>query len=140
MFERTFIPNFKLRKRNVSKYRIDWTKQSRSKIQYKVKQFLKQYWENHILYEEFPVFGSRLKLDFYNATRRIAIEVQGKQHSTYNKFFHKNSRMNYLYSIKRDHQKIIWSEKNNIILIEIEGNEIKSLSRKFFKEKFNIIL
>ena len=88
--------------KNVSGYLIDWDSKSRSKIQYKVKQFLKQYWKNHIVYEEFPVFGSKLKVDILNATRKIAVEVHGPQHSSFNKFFHGESRLNYLKSIKRD--------------------------------------
>ena len=80
----------KLVSKNVSKYRVDWNKKSRSNIQFEVKQFLSLHWENHIVYEEFPVYGSRMKVDFLNATRKIAIEVNGAQHTSFNKFFHQN--------------------------------------------------
>ena len=130
----------KLVGKNVTKYRIDWDKPCRSKLQFKVKQFLRKYWKNQIMYEEFPVFGSRLKLDFYNATRKIAIEVQGKQHSSYNKFFHKNSRVNYLNSMMRDLKKEKWADKNDILLIEIEEDEVDDLTKRFFKKNFNVIL
>ena len=106
----------RLQARKVSKYLIKWNKKSRSKIQFKVKQFLKNYWENQIVYEEFPVYGSRMTVDIVNATKRIAIEVQGRQHKEFNKFFHK-TRGNYLESIKRDHLKRQWLEKNNFKLI-----------------------
>ena len=46
----------RLQNKNVSKYLIDWDGECRSKIQLKVKQFLKEFWENHVVYEEFPVF------------------------------------------------------------------------------------
>ena len=123
----------RLQARKVSKYLIKWNKKSRSKIQFKVKQFLKNYWENQIVYEEFPVYGSRMTVDIVNATKRIAIEVQGRQHKEFNKFFHK-TRGNYLESIKRDHLKRQWLEKNNFKLIEIEEEEVNKLSKIFFKQ------
>lgn len=126
--------------KDVVKYRIKWNKKCRSKIQYKVKQFLKPYWKNHICFEEFPVFGTRLKVDMINFTRKVAIEVQGNQHYSFNKFFHSNSRLKYLESIRRDNQKQNWLELNKIKLIEILENEVDNLSKKFFYEKFNLKL
>jgi len=126
--------------KNVSQYLIDWEAKSRSKVQFKTKQFLKSFWKNHIVYEEFPVFGSRLKVDIVNATLRIAVEVHGGQHTSYNKFFHGESRLNYLKSIKRDVAKENWLRINNFQLVEIYEEEVKDLSTQFFKEKFNINL
>ena len=125
----------RLQARKVSKYLIKWNKKSRSKIQFKVKQFLKKYWENQIVYEEFPVYGSRMTVDIVNATKKIAIEVQGRQHKEFNKFFHK-TRGNYLESIKRDYIKREWLEKNGFVLIEVEEKEINKLSKTFFKKCF----
>jgi hypothetical protein len=130
----------KPQKRNVSKFAIDWDKPSRSKIQYKVKQFLKPFWKAQIIYEEFPVYGSRMKVDILNATRKIAIEVQGAQHNHFNKFFHNNSRLQYLRAIKRDHEKAEWLEKNDFKLVEIFQHEIDKISKEFFEKKFDIIL
>jgi hypothetical protein len=130
----------KIANKNVSEYLIDWDASSRSKIQFKTKQFLKNYWKNHIVYEEFPVFGSLLKVDIINATRKIAVEVHGPQHSSYNKFFHGESRLNYLKSIKRDVAKENWLTLNKFVLIEIYHDEVDSLNASFFKEKHNIIL
>jgi len=126
--------------KNVSNYIIDWESNSRAKIQFKTKQFLKKYWQNHIVYEEFPVFGSRLKVDILNATRKIAVEVHGPQHYSYNKFFHNDSRLNYLKSIKRDVAKENWLTLNKFLLVEIYDDEVDLLNEKFFLEKFNIIL
>ena len=50
---------------------IDWDGKSRSKIQFNVKQYLKKYWANHIVFEEFPVAGTKLSLDFYNANKHF---------------------------------------------------------------------
>lgn len=130
----------KLQSKKVSKYLIDWDSKSKSNIQFETKQFLKVFWENHIVYEEFPVYGTKLKVDFINATKKIAIEVNGVQHSQFNKFFHNNSRAKYLESIKRDVKKREWLELNNFKIVEIEQNEVKDLSKEWFKKEFDIIL
>ena len=124
----------KLQNKNVRKYLIDWESKSRSKVQTKVKNFLQPHWENHVVYEEFPVYGTRMHVDIVNVTKKIAIEVQGKQHTSFNKFFHNNSRLNYLNSIKRDVQKREWLEKNRFKVIEIEEDEINLLNLEYFKE------
>ena len=124
----------------VSKYLIDWEKKSKSKLQFNVKQFLKSYWQNHIVYEEFPVYGTRLKVDFINMTKKMAVEVHGPQHESFNKFFHGNSRAKYLASIKRDAQKAEWLEKNNFIFIEIYDKDIDNLSHDFIKKIYGVSL
>ena len=68
----------RIQNRNVSKYLINWSKKSRSKLQKRVKDFFKPYWLAHIVYEEFPVYGTRLKVDILNATIKVAIEVNGQ--------------------------------------------------------------
>jgi len=132
--------NGKLTNKNVSKFRIKWNGKSASKIQFKTKQFLEKYWENHIVYEEFPVYGTRLRVDIINFTKKIAIEVNGGQHYHFNKFFHANSRINYLNSIKRDWQKTEWLEMNNLKLIELIESDIKNLSLDFIEDKFEILI
>lgn len=107
------------------KYMIDWQKKSRSNLQFKVKQLLKKHWEPHVVFEEFPVAGTKMTLDFYNANKKIAIEVQGKQHTEYNPHFHNNSKANFLSQKRRDYLKKIFCENNSIKLIEIhEGEDI----------------
>ena len=130
----------KLQNKKVTKHLISWRGKSRSKLQFSVKQFFKPYWENHIVYEEFPVFGSRMKVDILNATKKIAVEVNGPQHGSFNKFFHKNSRLNYLESIKRDCQKREWLEKNNFQVLEIEESDIEKLSIKFIEQTFGCVI
>ena len=101
-----------------------------------IKKFLKKYWSGDVVFEELKVVGTRLTLDFFNATKRVAIEVQGHQHFTYVKFFHGN-RINYLNQIKRDYKKIEFCELNAIKLVEIYPND--ELSKVFF-EKFGVAL
>jgi hypothetical protein len=130
----------KLVYKNVSKHIIDWEGKSRSLLQFKTKQFLKPYWCGQIVYEEFPVYGTKMKVDILNATKKIAIEVNGPQHNSFNKFFHQNSPERYLKSIKRDYSKRQWLELNDFTLIEIEEEEIELLSENFFFKKFNVTL
>lgn len=137
---RFFTLSGSLKYKNVKSFLINWDKKERSIPQFKVKKFLQNYWFTHIVYSEFPVYGTLLKIDIFNATKKIAVEVQGRQHDQYNKFFHNNSRLNYLSSIKRDSLKRKWCEINNIKLIEIYEDEVDDLSREFFKEKFDIEL
>jgi hypothetical protein len=105
-------------------YLINWEKHSRSKLQSKVKDFLKVFWDGDVVFEEFPVVGTRLTIDFYNATKNIAIEVQGNQHTKYNKFFHKGNKMNYLDQLKRDDEKLAFCDLNNIKLLEVHEGQL----------------
>tara|TARA_B100001778_G_scaffold329298_1_gene330035 strand:+ start:119 stop:529 length:411 start_codon:yes stop_codon:yes gene_type:complete len=128
------------RTRGVSKakkYLIDWDAPSRSKIQFRAKQFLKKYWSHQIVFEEFPVAGTKLSLDLYNANKKIAVEVQGKQHTTYVPFFHQGNRANYISQLKRDQDKLKFCELNDIILIEIYESD--DISKKLF-QKFGVEL
>lgn len=124
--------------KSVTKYRIKWDGECRSNFQYEVKQFFKNFWYGQICYEEFPVYGTRMKVDLINMTKRIAVEVQGAQHEEFNKFFHNNSRANYLKSITRDHDKIVWLENNNFKILEIFEADLASLSKKYIFDKFEV--
>jgi hypothetical protein len=130
--------NGRLRFLNIEKYRIKWDEPSLSKFQYQVKQFLKPYWIGTVTYEECPMVGTRLKLDIYNATKRIAIEVNGGQHTKFNSFFHAGSRLNYLKQIRRDSKKYEWAQLNNITLIDIYPDDLP-LTKSFF-DKLNVSL
>ena len=123
--------------KNVKKRIIDWSAPSKSKRQREVKKFLKKYWQSHVVFEEFPVAGTRPSIDFYNANKKIAVEVQGSQHTKYNSFFHGGHKNNYLEQLKRDEMKFKFCELNEIQLIEIYDGDIINLS--LFK-KFDVSL
>lgn len=129
----------KLVSKRVYKYLIDWDGKSRSKIQFKVKQFLRPFWIGAMVYEEFPVYGSQLKVDFFNASSKIIVEVNGRQHYDYVKFFHKN-RFGFKDHIKRDVKKYEWAKANDIQFIEINEDEIPKLSKQFMKDNFDLEL
>lgn len=117
---------------NVKKYLIDWEGKSRSKIQRTTKEFLYDYWRDHVVFEEFPVAGTKMSLDFYNANKKIAIEVQGAQHTRYTPFFHGNNKYNYINQLRRDENKLKFCEANSIQLLEIY--KIEELTKAFFKK------
>ena len=100
------------------KYLIDWEGRSKSKVQSSVKKYLKKYWSHDIVFEEFPLAGSRMTFDFYNASKNIVIEVQGKQHTKFVPFMHAGSKINFLKQLKRDEDKIKFCNLNEIVLVE----------------------
>lgn len=119
------------------KYLIKWSAPSRSKLQYSVKQFIKTYWDSDIVFEEFPIVGSKMTFDFYNSNKNIAIEVQGGQHLKYTPFFHGKSKSTFLSQIRRDNEKQTFCELNKIKLVEIYPDD--NLSIDLFKS-FGVIL
>ncbi len=125
--------------KNINKYIVNWNGPCKSKAQSNVKQFFRKYWETHIVVEEFPVFGTRMKCDLINLTKKIAVETHGLQHDKFIKHFHK-TRNGFKNSIKRDIQKYNWLEKNGFKIIEIFENEISQLNENWLVEKFNFDL
>ena len=118
--------------KGAKKYLIDWDTKSRSKFQNRVKDFLKPYWKNDVVFEEFIIVGSRLSLDFYNANKKVAVEVQGDQHTKYVKHFHKN-RLQYLEQLKRDQKKLDFCELNDIKLVEVYSTDV--INASLFKDQ-----
>lgn len=122
--------------KNASKYLIDWRKKTRSKFQDEVKRFLKRYWSEDIVFEELRLVDTRMTFDFYNANKKIAIEVQGQQHTKFIPFFHSN-RNKFLQQLKRDNKKLEFCELNGIKLVEIYN--VSELNKDFF-ESYEIYL
>lgn len=128
-----FKPNGSVANKDVTKYLVKWGKKSRSKYQKDVKEFLKSYWLRHVVYEEFPVVGTRMTLDFVNLTLRLALEVQGEQHQEYNPFFHNGQKSNFFDQVGRDVEKRKWCELNNLRLVEIFPHDLP-LTEEFLKK------
>jgi hypothetical protein len=100
-------------------------------MQQQVKEFLRKYWEGFIVYEEFPVLGTKMRIDFFNATRKIAIEVNGDQHREFSPHFHNGSHVQYFSQMRRDQKKYEWCEINGIKLVEIYKEDLP-LTQQFF--------
>lgn len=91
---------------------------SRSKIQFQAGQKLKQKFPYDSILEDITIPNSRCSLDFFIPSRKIAIEVQGEQHSNFNSFFH-NTRRDFLDQQSRDEFKENFCILNKIRLIKI---------------------
>lgn len=126
---------------NVAKYKIDWDKvENKSKPQLIVERFLNPYWKSDYVLTEFRIPGSKMRIDLLNINKNIAIEISPLSSHSYNDFFHKGNRLNFLLSFKRDEYKQKWIEKNNFTYIKLSDNHLKNLSVELFAQEFNIIL
>jgi hypothetical protein len=122
----------------IGKYKIGWDSKSLSKFQFAVKQFLRPIWQFNDVYEELNVAGTKLKIDFWNKSKMIAIECDGLQHKEFNPFFHAGSRANLSKQIMRDDKKERFCELNGITLIRILETDVKNLTRQWFRDHWQI--
>jgi hypothetical protein len=125
--------------KSIGKYLVDWDKPCKSKVQTSVKNFFFPFWKSHIVVEEFPVVGTRMRCDLINFTKKIAVETHGLQHDRFVKHFHK-TRTGFKKSVKRDISKYSWLEQNGFKVIEIFENEVPSLTTSWIEEKFDCSL
>lgn len=130
-----WLSNGKLKWHCDNSYRIDWNRKAPSKIAQTFKDFLYKNFRFNILYEEYRIPRTLLKIDFLDATKKIAYEISGEQHREFNKFFYNNSRSNYLNAIKRDVKKAKFLELNHYKLLELFEEDIKILSVDYLNER-----
>ena len=130
----TGVPRYK----NVENRRVDWSGESKSKFQMEVRGLLFPFWKHNVVYEEFPVFGTKLTLDFFNATKFISIEVQGGQHTKFVPYFHQTGRAAFTDQLKNDRIKRIFCEMNDIQLIEIFWEDKKKLNEEFIESLISV--
>lgn len=67
--------------------------------------------------------GTRLFFDFYLPSLNIYVEVQGIQHSKFNKHFH-NSAASFRAQKKRDQLKQEWCDLHDYTLVTVNYDEI----------------
>ena len=130
----------RIKSKSMLKYTINWDKESKSAMQKTVKDFLRPYWESSVCFEEMPCVGTRLSLDIVNASRKVAVEVQGQQHEKHIPYFHGESKLAYVDQIVRDADKAQWCEVNDLILVEIYARHIPTLSVEWFEESYGVVL
>ncbi len=124
---------------SLTKYLIDWDSDSLSKVQKATKIFLKNFWVNDLVTEEFTIPGSRLSCDFLNWSKLISIEVDGRFHDSFSKFHHKN-RLGFLASSKRDMKKDQWLEANGFLCVRIPEGQVKNLTSEWFLATYGVSL
>lgn len=84
--------------------------------------FIKSLYGTMRLLEEVQIPGSLLSLDFYLPAKKIAFEVQGRQHTQFVQYFH-STKGGFIASQVRDRRKKEWCEENNIRLVELPDGE-----------------
>lgn len=119
-----------------SKYKIKWDKKAPSKGAQKVKDFLRENFKNHILYEEYRLPRTLLRVDFLSATGKWAIEFMGKQHNEFTAHFHQN-KIGFLNSIKRDMKKYQILEDAGFKIVELYDEDLENLTLEYFNKKLN---
>jgi hypothetical protein len=98
--------------------------EGRGKFQSEVGNIIEETFPGHYILEEFPCLGERLFLDFFLPSKKLAVEVQGRQHHEFNPFFHKDKKA-FATQQANDKRKEQWCEINNIVLIKIDCGEKK---------------
>lgn len=122
------------------KYLINWDREV-SKPQKKVKSFLRKFWGARVVLEEARIPKSLFRLDLFNITDGIIVEISPNAvHCDFNPFFHKNRASGFLKKLKADTAKRDWALKNNFQYVELFDEDLKNLSRELFLEKFQISL
>ena len=122
------------------KANIIWDKKVASAPQFIVKTFLQPFWKFDQVVEEFYIPGSKLRLDLFNINKKIAVEISPDgYHVHYNPWLHKD-RLKFLAKVKNDENKRNWCTRNDIRLIELYDEDIKSLSQEYILEKYDISL
>ena len=108
----------------IGKYKIKWDK-APSEIQLKFQNKIYPFWGADIVLAEYRIPGSLLRLDIFNVSRKIILEISpSSSHGSFNKFFHSN-RSGYLNSIKRDFKKVKWAQLNKIKFVELSEKDLR---------------
>jgi len=101
-------------------------KRDTSSLHAAAKKILREIYPMLDIYEEVPIIvekNQKLYLDFYIPSIQTAIEVNGRQHYSFNPYHHK-SKMHFMRMKVNDRKKAEWCEYNNIILKVLPYNKI----------------
>jgi hypothetical protein len=121
---------------SLSKYmKPGQSERSCSKYHERTRELLREEFQGRIILEEVSAPGEQLYLDFFLPSGKIAIEVHGEQHYSFNKFFYKDQRAFRLAQM-RDRRKREWCDLNEITLVELPYNESVDQWRKRLRECF----
>jgi hypothetical protein len=65
---------------NAHKYAIKWNKDGASKLETRFKELIFPYWNTQIVLEQLRIPGCKLRIDFLNCNKKLAVEISGPQH------------------------------------------------------------
>lgn len=105
-----------------SRHPMKTEKSCKSNIQYLAGQKLRKKYPSDVILEEVHI-PDGFYLDFFIPSRKIAVEVQGEQHSEFIPHFHKN-KAGFVRSQDRDARKAEWCRINDIDLIYVDKDSI----------------
>jgi len=103
------------------------------KIEGCIKRTLKKY-SYSTEYEVKAGFNNSLRFDFCIPGLKVMIEVQGQQHTKFNKFFH-GTLDNFNKAKARDGFKQIWCSNNDYTLVYFNYDEIAKLTDEEFLQR-----
>lgn len=109
------------RERNVpyKQYLIKWDRAREvSRPQAETKRFLRAYWQNDIVLEEFRIPGTKKRVDLLNVNKGIIVEVSPESSHSFNQFFH-GSLAGFRAALKRDLEKEEWARFNGFSFVEL---------------------
>lgn len=118
---------------NVDVSKFIGNKYSVSKIQRGYGDRLRKRYPHYLILEEFPIPGSKLRIDFFLPELLLAVEVHGEQHFKFTPFFHKSIH-DFMNGVKRDAQKAEWCNLNDIELIIVrQDDNLEGKIDEFFR-------
>ena len=79
--------------------------------------FKQVFCEHYVKYK-----GQKLFFDFYIKNLDVFVEVQGRQHTSFVKHFHK-TRQEFLNQRNRDNMKRVWAEEAEVSLVRFNYDE-----------------
>ena len=88
----------------------------RSELHLKARALLRETYKTESILEEVAIPNLGLFIDFFLPLRKLAIECQGAQHTTYCRFFHGNIE-GFRRAKENDAKKAEWCLLNNIRLV-----------------------
>lgn len=106
-----------------------------SKLENLVNKYLKLEFSNYQFKRNYCVYynNSKLLFDFLIPELKVAIEVQGEQHYTFNKFYH-SDKSDFIQQKYRDTLKTQWCDEHEYNLVTIHFSESETLTRERFRK------
>lgn len=120
---------------NVAHYRVDFDGEQGSDFSAEVLDLLYPYIKYDVVLAEFPVVGTRLRYDYIDLNRKLAIECDGVQHDDPLAYHNRGSKAVWLAQIKRDDLKNRMAEANGWTMVRIKPDDMPAL-RKDIKKWF----
>lgn len=128
----------KLKEIPMHRYLVDWDDDQDSQFSAEVLDFFEPYWQHDVVCAQVPVAGSKMSYDYVNVTKRLVLECDGRQHTSFVPHFHTN-RANFQAQVRRDFQKDDLAERNGFTMIRIRPDNLP-LTKTWLESTFDVTL